>query len=64
MGALMHAERKNEQDELEDGNNQVGLLQTRSPRAGKLRLAWRVEAIRAARNNARAGVAQGNRESE
>jgi hypothetical protein len=48
MGALMHTERKDEQDELEDGNNQVGLLQTRSPRAGKLSLAWRVDGKRQA----------------
>ena len=46
--ALMHAERKKKQDELEDGDDEGAGLQTNSPRAGKLRLAWRGVEIRPA----------------
>ena len=39
MGALMNAEREDENNELENRFDQVGLLQTISPQAGKPRVA-------------------------
>jgi hypothetical protein len=39
MGALMDAERKKEQDELENGNDKAAGLQTRSPWNRSFRLA-------------------------
>ena len=49
MRTLVHAQRKNQQNKLEDRNNKTVGLQTISPTIGKLRVAcWRASALCAA----------------
>jgi hypothetical protein len=52
----MDAKRKNEDDKLEDGLDEVGLLQTCSPWFRKLRVAW----TRRAKKRAKVGTKVGS----